>query len=86
MSVAAPVGPQIGPEPAPSNDVFGSWFITGAGLSHWGPVNGPDPLQPDLQPRCNAAMPQSESERRELVNGFKDQPPPHGVAEPGWPA
>lgn len=80
-----PSVPQAGPEPAPNNDVFGDWFITGAGLSHWGPVNGPNPLRPDLDDRCARAMPQGQAERLQILTGFKDQPPAHGEAVPGWP-
>jgi hypothetical protein len=80
-----PSVPQAGPEPAPNADVFGDWFITGAGLSHWGPVNGPNPLQPALDDRCAQAMPQGEAERLQILTGFKDQPPAHGEAIPGWP-
>jgi len=31
-------------------------------------------------------MPQPEAERIAMMTGFKDQPPPHGEAIPGWPA
>jgi hypothetical protein len=31
-------------------------------------------------------MPFPEAERIAMMTGFKDQPPPHGEAIPGWPA
>jgi hypothetical protein len=78
--------PQRGPLPAPDQDVFGNWFITGAGDSFWGPKNDPRSFRRDLEQRCEAAMPLPAAERLAIMTGFKDQPPPHGEAEPGWPA
>lgn len=77
--------PQRGPLPAPDQDVFGNWFITGASLSRWGLFKDPRSLRPELELRCEAAMPLSEAERLAMMTGFKDQPPPHGDAIPGWP-
>jgi hypothetical protein len=80
--------PQRGPAPAPDQDVFGDWFITGASSSHWGPSNdrtAGDFPPPELKQRCEAAMPLPAAERIALMTGFKDQPPPHGEAIPGWP-
>lgn len=77
--------PQHGPLPAPDQDVFGNWFITAAGDAFWGPVNDPKSSRRDLEQRCEAAMPLPEAERLAMMTGFKDQPPPHGQAEPGWP-
>ncbi|OBF40761.1 hypothetical protein A5724_06770 [Mycobacterium sp. ACS1612] len=81
--------PQRGPAPAPDTDVFGNWFITGASSSYWGPSNDPnarDFPSPELIQRCGAAMPVPEAERIAIMTGFKDQPPQHGEAIPGWPA
>lgn len=85
----APVSvPQRGPAPAPNQDLFANWFITGASFGGWGPKNAPEPLRwppASLQQRCSQVMPQSESERLAIITGFKDNPPPHGDAVPGWP-
>lgn len=84
-----PKTPQFGPAPAPSEDVFGNWFVTASSVKLWGPVGQPDqPLfpTPELQQRCADSMPQNEAERTEMMTGYKDAPPPHGDAIPGWPA
>jgi hypothetical protein len=81
--------PQRGPAPAPEQDVFGDWWFTGAGSSYWGPSNdrtAGDFPPPELTKRCEDAMPLPEAERLAMMTGFKDQPPPHGEAIPGWPA
>jgi hypothetical protein len=83
-----PTAPQVGPSPAPSEDVFGDWFVSAESTSFWGPVEKPDtPLfpAPELQQRCADSMPQNEAERTALMTGYKDSPPPPGNAEPGWP-
>jgi hypothetical protein len=80
--------PQRGPAPAPDQDVFGDWFFTGASSSYWGPSNdraAGDFPPPELKNRCETAMPTPRSERLAMMTGFKDQPPPHGDAIPGWP-
>jgi hypothetical protein len=79
--------PQRGPAPAPDQDVFGDWFFTGASSSYWGPSNdrtSADFPPPELKNRCETAMPTPKSERLAMMTGFKDQPPPHGDAIPGW--
>jgi hypothetical protein len=78
--------PQHGALPAPDQDVFGNWFITGAGGAFWGPRNDPKSLRHDLEQRCEAAMPTPEAERIAMMTGFTDQPPTPGEAIPGWPA
>jgi hypothetical protein len=78
--------PQKGPAPAPDQDVFGNWFITGASLSRWGLFDDPRSFRPELEQRCEAAMPTPKDERLAIMIGFKDRPPPHGQAIPGWPA
>jgi len=63
-------------------------FITGASSRGWGPNDDPRSLDwppAELERRCGDAMPQNEAERLEILTGFKHQPPPPGVAEPGWP-
>ena len=74
--------------PAPQIDVFGNWFVTGSSGVGWGPITRPDLNNfptPELAARCSDAMPHSEAERRELMIGYKVEPPPHGDAVPGWP-
>lgn len=81
--------PQRGPAPAPTQDVFGNWFITGASSSHWGPSTDRRAAEfpsPALQQRCEDAMPTPKAERLAMMTGFKDEPPPPGQAIPGWPA
>lgn len=87
---AADEQPQLGKAPAPSDDVFGDWLITGASSSYWGPSTDriaaaefPSPAEKD---RCENAMPTPRDERLALMTGFKDSPPPHGDPIPGWPA
>jgi hypothetical protein len=86
-SPPAPViTPQRGPAPAPDQDVFGNWFFTGASSSFWGRIGETETFPtPDLERQCSDRMPQNEAERLAMMTGFKDQPPPHGEAEPGWP-
>lgn len=80
--------PQRGPAPAPQIDVFGNWFVSASSSSGWGPLSGPNAKDfptPDLVQRCSDAMPDNESQRVEMMTGYKEQPPPHGDAVPGWP-
>lgn len=80
--------PQEGPSPAPQADVFGNWFITGSSSSGWGPIARPvldNFPTPELEARCSGAMPHNGAERRAMMTGYKDEPPPSGVAVPGWP-
>jgi hypothetical protein len=84
-----PNAPQTGPAPAPGEDVFGSWFVTGSSVKFWGPVENPDtpPFPtPELEQRCADSMPQNEAERTAMMTGYKDAPPAHGDPVPGWPA
>ncbi|BBY52060.1 hypothetical protein MARA_55280 [Mycolicibacterium arabiense] len=84
----APQGtPQAGPLPAPLNDVFGRWFITGSSQGLWGrPGRGENIDTPELRQQCEAAMPDDAANRRAMATGFHDAPPPHGDPIPGWPA
>lgn len=81
--------PQKGPAPAPDQDVFGNWLITAASNNFWGPILDVQSIlswpPDDLKRRCADAMPEDEAQRRELTTGWKDAPPPHGAAVPGWP-
>lgn len=82
---ATPENPQEGPAPAPAQDVFGDWFITGSSGSFWGSADNRTDVSSDYQQRCEAAMPDPPEVRRDMMTGFKDQPPPPGRATPGWP-
>lgn len=83
----SPPEPQQGPAPAPAQDVFGNWFVTGAATDLWGPAGHPEKIAtPDIQRRCAEAMPHNETQRRQMVTGYQAQPPPQGSPEPGWPA
>ena len=80
--------PQKGPAFSPDRDVFGNWFITAASFGGWGPKGvspASDWSEPEPQNRCNSVMPQNAAERRAIITGFRDTPPPHGEAVPGWP-
>lgn len=81
-------GPQKGPAPAPQVDVFGNWFITASSSVGWGPITRPvldNFPTPEIEKRCSDSMPHNEAQRREMMTGYEDQPPPHGDAVPGWP-
>lgn len=81
------VAPQVGPLPAPLDDVFGKWFITGSSQGLWGPPGqGEDIETPELRRQCEDAMPDDASARMAMATGFHDSPPPHGEPIPGWPA
>lgn len=85
---AAVTAPQQGPLPAPDQDVFGNWFFTGVSSSMWGPIDSADREilpSPELERQCTDRLPYTETERLAMMTGFKDRPPPHGQAEPGWP-
>lgn len=80
--------PQRGPSPAPDVDVFGTWFVSGASTSGWGPLQDPSSKafpSAELLSRCAAAMPDDEAQRRAMMTGLKDQPPAAGNPIPGWP-
>lgn len=80
--------PQKGPAFSPDQDVFGNWFITAASFGGWGPKGlrpASDWSEPEPQNHCNSVMPQNAAERRAIITGFRDTPPPHGDAIPGWP-
>ncbi len=83
----APNEPQSGPLPAPVDDVFGPWFITGSSaMGYWGPLGDDERIDtPEVRQRCEAAMPDDADARRAMATGFHDKPPPHGDPVPGWP-
>ena len=84
-----PTAPQVGPAPAPAEDVFGNWFVTAESTIFWGPVGRTDTPQfptPELEQRCADSMPENEAERTAMMTGYKDAPPAHGDPVPGWPA
>jgi hypothetical protein len=84
---ASPTTPQRGPAPAPSNDVFGPWFVTAASFTLWGNLGeGQDIGTPELERQCAENMPDDAAARRALYTDLFDQPPPHGDPIPGWPA
>lgn len=77
---------QAGPLPAPLDDVFGQWFITGANASTWGPLRQLEYFDtPELRQQCQDAMPDDAAARQAMATGFHDSPPPHGEPIPGWP-
>lgn len=83
----APSAPQVGPMPAPTDDVFGRWFITGASTGPWGPSGSAESIQPpEIRQACEDAMPDDAATRKAMATGFHTAPPPHGEPTPGWPA
>lgn len=82
--------PQEGPLPAPTENVFGPWRITGASPSTtWGPSNdpnsGPDTDYLQKQQQCLARMPHSAAQRQEMYASEPTSPPEAEPAVPGWP-
>jgi hypothetical protein len=83
----SPSLPQNGPAPAPTQDVFGPWFVTAASYTLWGNMGDAHDVGPaGLQQQCADQMPDDASARKAMYTGLHDQPPPHGTAIPGWPA
>lgn len=82
----SPSGPQAGPLPAPIDDVFGSWFVTGASSGVWGPLGDVEDIDtPEVQAQCAGAMPDDAATRTAMSTGVHPAPPPHGESVPGWP-
>ena len=79
--------PQRGPLPAPVDDVFGRWFITGNSLGLWGPLGDSERIDtPEVRKQCQDVMPDDAAARMAMATGFHTEPPPHGEPIPGWPA
>jgi len=82
---------QKGPNPAPLGDVFGPWRITGASeTGYWGPLahpesNSRDEANKQRHQQCFDRMPDDAAQRRALLTGIRDAPPPAEPAVPGWP-
>jgi hypothetical protein len=83
--------PQKGPNPAPVNDVFGPWWISGASDFNWGTlitsestagetVDGPRRLS-----QCGNRVPDTRHGREAFMKSEVDTPPTAEPAEPGWP-
>lgn len=86
-SQPAPGGAQSGPNPAPVDDVFGPWFITGASTGLWGLTGSGETIDtPEVRQACGNAMPDDAATRKAMATGFHDKPPPPGDPVPGWPA
>ncbi|WP_241474095.1 hypothetical protein [Mycolicibacterium neoaurum] len=80
-----PPAPQQGPLPAPTDDVFGDWSVTGSSTSFWGSRDQFVDIASEYQDRCAAAMPDAPEVRRSMMSGIKNEPPPPGPPVPGWP-
>ncbi|WP_428373580.1 hypothetical protein, partial [Mycolicibacterium sp.] len=96
----SPSEPQEGPLPAPTEDVFGPWFVTGAGpVSAWSTVDHPG-LAPDeakqrffearaqedrLRQQCLDRLGIPPEERMRLAATELTSPPAVAPAAPGWP-
>lgn len=80
-----PMSPQEGPLPAPIDDVFGDWSVTGSSTTFWGPNDRFVDIASQYQERCEAAMPDAPEVRRNLMSGLRSEPPAPGQAVPGWP-
>lgn len=79
--------PQRGPLPAPVDDVFGRWFITGNTSGLWGPLGDAEDIDtPEVRRQCEDVMPDDAAARMAMSTGFHSEPPPHGEPIPGWPA
>ncbi|CDO21402.1 hypothetical protein [Mycolicibacterium mageritense] len=84
--------PQVGANPAPVGDVFGSWRIEGASSdNYWGSLSNVthSPQDPDYVQRlqqCRDTMPHNVTERAKILTSVVDSPPPAEPAEPGWPS
>ncbi|MGE4024091.1 hypothetical protein [Mycolicibacterium sp.] len=96
----SPSTPQEGPLPAPTDDVFGPWFVTGAEfVSNWSDSDHPR-LPPDeakqrffeataeenrLRQQCLDWLGIGPEERMRIATTELDSPPAVEPAVPGWP-
>jgi hypothetical protein len=95
LAVRAPAGttepPQKGPSPAPLDDVFGGWKITGASdQGAWGMDDAEyrdfvDTAK-QLYGQCVNHMPHSVDEQYTNERSVWGSPPSPEPAAPGWPA
>jgi hypothetical protein len=82
---AAVTNAQKGPNPAPVDDVFDSWHISGASFRLWGDVGSPEEMATQ-QEKCNARIPHDYGQGQGFETGPRETPPPADPAVPGWPA
>lgn len=74
---AAPEQPQVGPLPAPLEDVFGPWFVTGSGpLSFWWAADDPGVTDKSPQARSlrDAARQREDSLRERCLERYRLSP------------
>lgn len=82
---------QRGTKPAPVDDVFGPWQITGASDDSWGTVINlesvpfGEPGGVDRISECSDRMPHWRTERDAIIKRVLDTPPSAEPASPGWP-
>lgn len=72
-----PTEPQTGPLPAPLNDVFGPWFVTGSGpLEFWWAADSPGVTDGSPQARQlkDAARANEEDVRRKCLERYRLKP------------
>lgn len=84
--------PQYGSNPAPLNDVFGVWRITGATNGYWGTlinresVAWEDVGEVNRISQCSDRMPHNYAQRRTIYLSEPDSPPTTDPGVPGWPS
>lgn len=84
---AAPAAPQKGPNPAPLDDVFGPWQITGTNdIGSWGPRgSGTYDGWEQRRQQCRDKMPHNAAQRQAIYTSKPHTPPVPEPAVPGWP-
>ncbi|MBX7432574.1 hypothetical protein JDV09_10735 [Mycobacterium sp. Y57] len=100
-AVQPPAGPQQGPLPAPRDDVFGPWFITGSDVVEaWWNADFPGPVDDEgkkhffdaraqadaLRAQCLDWLGIDPAERTRIATTPLDAAPELQPAFPGWPA
>jgi hypothetical protein len=82
--------PQKGPQPAPVDNVFGGWNVTGFLNGFAVALPGFDQEWPTFEAdtnECVTRAPNDEPHRAFLINGSHPRADfPTAVADPGWPA
>jgi len=87
----AMVTDQGGPKPAPTDDVFGPWRITGASDVNWGSLLDRESTADEQVDgarrisRCSDLLPHWRTERDANIAASLDTPPTPEPASPGWP-